>query len=78
MLICVRMCVFVVGWSEFSKFYNTNFRVVYKVGNTAEINFKIDFRWLTPKSCLLPHPWDPVGVKFHEFVTTQLLGEIGN
>jgi len=26
-----------------------------------ETNFKIDIRWLTPKICLLPHPWDPVG-----------------
>jgi len=51
--------------------------VVYKVGNMAETNFKIDISWLTTKTCLLPHPWGDVGVKFHEFVMTQLLGEIG-
>jgi len=44
----------------------------------AETNFKIDIRWLTPKTCLLPQPWCHVGVKFHEFVITQLLGEIEN
>jgi len=44
----------------------------------AETNFKIDIRWLTPKTCLLPHPWGPVGVNFNEFVITQLLGEIEN
>jgi len=22
----------------------------------AKTNFKIDIRWLTPKTCLLPHP----------------------
>jgi len=44
----------------------------------AETNFKIDTKWLTPKICLLPHPRDHAGVKFHEFVITQLLGEIEN
>jgi len=44
----------------------------------AETNLKIDIRWLTPKTCLLPHPQGHVGVKFHEFVITQLLGEIEN
>jgi len=44
----------------------------------AETNFKIDIRWLTQKTCLLPHPRRHVGVKFHEFVITQLLGEIEN
>jgi len=44
----------------------------------AETNFKIAVRWLSPKTCLLPHPWDPVGVKFHEFVITQLLAEVEN
>jgi len=43
----------------------------------AETNFKIYIRWLTPKTCLLPHPRGHV-VKFHEFVITQLLGEIEN
>jgi len=42
----------------------------------AETNFKIDIRWLTPKNCLLPHPWGRVGVKFHDSVITQLLGEL--
>jgi len=27
----------------------------------AKTNFKIDIRWLTPKTCLLPHPWDRAG-----------------
>jgi len=40
----------------------------------AETNFKIDFRWLTPKTYLLPHPRGHVGVKFDEFMITQLLG----
>jgi len=44
----------------------------------AEANFKIDIRWLTLKTCLLPHRWGHVGVKFHEVVITQLLGEIEN
>jgi len=44
----------------------------------AETNFKIDTKWLNPKTCLLPHPRAHVGVKFHEFVITQLLGEIEN
>jgi len=44
----------------------------------AKTNFKIDIRWLTPKTCLLPHPRGCVEVKFHEFVITQLLGEIEN
>jgi len=44
----------------------------------AETNFKIDIRWLTPKTCLLPHPWGHMEVKFPEFVVTQLLGEIEN
>ena len=44
----------------------------------AETNLKIDIRWLTPKTCLLPHPRCHAGVKFHEFVITQLLGEIEN
>jgi len=44
----------------------------------AETNLKIDIRWLTPKSCLLPHPRGHAGVKFHEFVITQLLSEIKN
>jgi len=44
----------------------------------AETNFKIDIRWLTPKTCLLPHPRRHVGVKFHEFVITQVPGEIEN
>jgi len=42
----------------------------------AETNLKIDIRWLTPKSCLLPHPRGHAGVKFHEFVITQLLSEM--
>jgi len=42
----------------------------------AETNFKIDIRWLTPKTCLLPHLRDHVRVKFNEFIITQLLGEI--
>jgi len=67
-----------LGWSEFSKLCNRNFGVVYKVGNMAETNFKIDIRWLAPKTCLLPHPWGHVRVKFHECVITQLLGEIEN
>jgi len=44
----------------------------------AKTHFKIDIRRLTPKACLLPHPQGRVGVKFHEFVITQLLGEIEN
>jgi len=44
----------------------------------AKTNFKIYSRWLTPKTCVLPHPWGHVRVKFHEFVITQLLGEIEN
>jgi len=53
--------------------------VVQKVVNMAETNFKIDIRWLTPKIWLLPHPRGHVHrVKFHEFVVTQLLGEIEN
>jgi len=44
----------------------------------TKTNFKIDIRWLTPKTCLLHPPRDHVGVKFHEFVITQLLGEIEN
>jgi len=44
----------------------------------AETNFKIDIRWLTPKTCLLPHLQGHAGVKFYEFVITQLLGEIEN
>jgi len=44
----------------------------------AKTNFKIDIMWLTPKTCLLPHSRDHVEVKFHEFVITQLLGEIEN
>jgi len=44
----------------------------------TKTNFKIDIRWLTPKTCLLPHPRGRVEVKFHEFVITQLLGEIEN
>jgi len=43
-----------------------------------ETNFKIDIRWLNQKTCLLPHPQGHVGVKFHEFVVTQLLGKIEN
>jgi len=65
-------------WSEFLKLCNINFGVVYKVGNMAETNLKIDIRWLTLKTCLLPHPRGHVEVKFHEFVITQLLGEIEN
>jgi len=42
----------------------------------AKTNFKIDVKWLNQKTCLLPHPRGPVGVKFHEFVITQLLGKI--
>jgi len=42
----------------------------------AETNFKIDIRWLTPETCLLPHPRGRVGVKLYEFVIIQLLGEI--
>jgi len=44
----------------------------------AKTNYKIDIRWLTPKSCLLSYPRGRVGVKSHEFVITQLLGEIEN
>jgi len=44
----------------------------------VETNFKIDIRWLTPKTCLLPHPRGHVVVKFHEFVITHFLGEIEN
>jgi len=44
----------------------------------AETNIKIDIRWLTPKTCLLPHPLDRVGVKFHEFIITQLVCEMEN
>jgi len=44
----------------------------------AKTNFKIDIRWLTLKTCLLPHPRGHMGVKFHNFVITQLLGEIQN
>jgi len=44
----------------------------------AETNFNIDIKWLTPKTCLLPHPGGHVGVKFHEFVITQLPSEIEN
>ena len=42
----------------------------------AKTNFKIDIKWLTPKTCLLPRPRGRVGVKFHEFVVTQLVGEM--
>jgi len=44
----------------------------------AKTYFKIDMRWLTPQTYLLPHPRGRVEVKFHEFVITQLLDEIGN
>jgi len=40
----------------------------------TKTNFKIDIRWLTPKTCLLLHPQGHVRVKFYEFVITQLLG----
>jgi len=30
----------------------------------AETNFKIDITWLTPKTCLLPHPRGHVGSDF--------------
>ena len=59
-----------------------NYAIVYtlwggpKVGNMAKTNFKIDIRWLTQKTCLLLHPRGRVEAKFHEFVITQLLGEI--
>jgi len=63
-----RIGVCTLGWSKFSKLCNTNFGVVWKVGNMAETNFKIDIRWLTPKTCFLPQPRGRVKVKFHEFV----------
>jgi len=44
----------------------------------AKTYFKIDMRRLTPQTYLLPHPRGRVEVKFHEFVITQLLDEIGN
>jgi len=44
----------------------------------AETNFRIDIRWLTPKTCLRPHSRGHVGDKFNEFTITQLLGEIEN
>jgi len=44
----------------------------------AKTNLKFDIRWLTPKTCLLLHPRGHVGVKFYEFVITQLLGETEN
>jgi len=42
----------------------------------ANTNFKIDIRWLTPKTFLLPHPRGRAGVKFHEFVIAQHLVEL--
>jgi len=44
----------------------------------AETNFKIDIRWLTPKTCLLPQPRGHVGVKFNEFIITQLVCKTEN
>jgi len=42
----------------------------------AKTNFKIDVRWLNPKTCLLLHTRGHLGVKLNEFITIQLLGEI--
>jgi len=43
-----------------------------------KLTFKLILGGWPKKTCLLPHSWGPVGVKFHEFVITQLLGEIEN